>query len=163
MHCLAPSASHREAEQPLTEKPSQKCALLYSIGISLFCMRHEAIGTALQVPASFPNQPVYKYQLMEEVRREQPNVNVMPFAGSGLQEGHPLAVTGCRHKGVKPRGSRSLCTSASSARPVQGEGNSLAVTSQGTCQGAVLMLNSTVKRPLLEAHLFTEREREQRA
>lgn len=83
----------------------------------------------------------------------------MPFAGSGLQEGHPLAVTGCRHKGVKPRGSRSLCTSTSSARPVQGEGNSLAVTSQGTCQGAVLMPNSTVKRPLLKAHLFTERER----
>lgn len=73
MHCLAPSASHREAERPLTEEPSQKRALLYFIGISLFCMRHEAVGTTLQVPASFPNQPVYKYQLMEDVKSEENN------------------------------------------------------------------------------------------
>lgn len=73
MHCLARSASRQQAEGPLTDEHSQKAALLYFTGISLLCMRHEAIGTALQLPASFPNQPVYKYQLMEDGKSEDNN------------------------------------------------------------------------------------------
>lgn len=42
-------------------------------------LRHEAIGTALQVPASFPNQPVYKYQLMEDGNSEENNQMLMAF------------------------------------------------------------------------------------
>lgn len=79
MHCLAPNASHQEAEGPLTDELSQKPALLYFIGISLLCMRHEAIGTALQLPASFPNHPVYKYQLMEDGKSEENNKMLMSF------------------------------------------------------------------------------------
>lgn len=75
---------------------------------------------------------------------------------SGLQEGHPLAATGHRHTDMKPRGSRSLCMSASSARPLQGEGNGL--TAKFPRCMCILMLNCTMQRPLLEAHLLTDRE-----
>lgn len=71
MHCLAPR--HHTKRLSGHSLMSSLRSLLYFIGISLFCMRREAIGTALQLPASFSNQPVYKYQLMEGRKSEENN------------------------------------------------------------------------------------------
>lgn len=106
-------------------------------------------------PASFPNQPVYKYQLMEDRKPEENSqmLNVISSARSGLQEGKSLPA-GTR---VWHQEGAEVCAHLQLSRASAGWGEKPDCHIPRCMSSGSPDANSTVQRPLLEANLFTDR------